>query len=245
MNAVIVWLTVRQLLGRRRTVLMLAFALMPLAVAIVVRAAADDVDPVEFTADALLGNLVIATLMPLIALVMGTAALGAEIDEGTAVYLLAKPIARWRIVVSKLVPAWLATAVIVGVSSAAAGAVAIEDGSDAGVVVGFTLASIAGALVYCAVFVWASVATSRALIGGLVYLFLWEGVITRLFTGTRVLSVRQYTLGLADLLTDTSREAFNARLDGVTALVLMVIVSTAAILLATRALERFEIGESA
>ena len=46
----------------------------------------------------------------------------------------------------------------------------------------------------------ASVFTNHSLIGGLIYVFLWEGVVTQLFTGTRYMSVRQYTLGLADLI---------------------------------------------
>ena len=36
--------------------------------------------------------------MPLVALIFGTAAIGSEIEDGTAVYLIVKPIPRWRIV---------------------------------------------------------------------------------------------------------------------------------------------------
>ena len=44
-------------------------------------------------AHVLLDGLVVTTLLPLAALVYGTAALGAEIEDGTAVYLLSKPVA--------------------------------------------------------------------------------------------------------------------------------------------------------
>ena len=43
--------------------------------------------------------------MPLVALILGTAALGSEIDDGTAVYLLIKPIPRWRIALAKILVA--------------------------------------------------------------------------------------------------------------------------------------------
>ena len=43
-----------------------------------------------------------------------------------------------------------------------------------------------------------SVVTSRALIAGLIYVFIWEGLVNGLFAGTRLLSVRHYTLGVAD-----------------------------------------------
>ena len=50
----------------------------------------------------LLEGLTVTTVLPLVALVYGTAALGAEIEDGTAVYLLAKPIPRSRIIFAKL-----------------------------------------------------------------------------------------------------------------------------------------------
>ena len=47
-------------------------------------------------------TLVIRTVLPLIALVFGTAAIGSEIEDGTVVFLLAKPIGRWRTALAKL-----------------------------------------------------------------------------------------------------------------------------------------------
>ena len=41
--------------------------------------------------------------MPLLALVFGTAALGSELEDGTAVYLMVKPMPRWRILLAKMV----------------------------------------------------------------------------------------------------------------------------------------------
>ena len=43
--------------------------------------------------------------MPLVALIIGTAALGSEIEDGTAVYLMIKPIPRWRIALAKIIVA--------------------------------------------------------------------------------------------------------------------------------------------
>ena len=44
-------------------------------------------------ADRVLDTLVVRTVMPLVALIVGTAAIGSEIEDGTAVYLMIKPIA--------------------------------------------------------------------------------------------------------------------------------------------------------
>ena len=43
--------------------------------------------------------------MPLVAVIFGTGALGSELDDGTVVYLLAKPVPR-DILLVKLVVAW-------------------------------------------------------------------------------------------------------------------------------------------
>ena len=45
-----------------------------------------------------LDGLVVRIVLPLVALVFGTAALGSELEDGTAVHLLTKPIRRWPIV---------------------------------------------------------------------------------------------------------------------------------------------------
>ena len=89
-----------------------------------------------------------------------------------------------------------------------------------------------------------SVVTSRALIAGLVYVFIWEGLINGLFAGTRLLSVRHYTLGVADIFVDLPRSVFDAKLGPVAAVVLMIAVGGGSVWYAIRRLQRFEIGES-
>ena len=67
-------------------------------------------------------------------------------------------------------------------------------------VVAFALACLAGGSAYAAAFVALSVFTSRALLVGLAYALIWEGVLSGLLEGTRFLSIRQATLGLAAAL---------------------------------------------
>ena len=245
MNRAIIGLTARQLLGKRRSLLLGAFALIPVGIALLYRFNGTQPDYVRWTANMLGSRLIVGTLLPIAALIFGTAALGSEFEDGTAVYLLSKPLPRSQVVLSKLLVAWLATAAVVVVAVLVAGAIAIRDIPEQGVLLGLSVAVVAGSLVYCCVFVFLSILTSRALITGLLYVFIWEGLVTALFSGTRVLSVRQYTIGLAKWLTNTSEQTFAAKLDGVEALVLMGIVSVIAALLAIRALRRWEIGESA
>src|SRR5262245_65391100 len=51
--------------------------------------------------NSVLDNLVVRTVLPLIALVFGTAVLGSELEDGTIVYLLTTPIRRARMALGK------------------------------------------------------------------------------------------------------------------------------------------------
>lgn len=244
MIAIIAALTLRQLAGRGRTVLMGILALLPVLLAAVYRLGGEDTDQAKWVAQVLLDGLVVTTLLPLAALVYGTAALGAEIEDGTAVYLLAKPVSRTRIILAKLLAAWTLTTATVLASALLAGAIGLAGAPGHGLLLGFGVGIVAGSLVYSALFVMLSVVTSRALIAGLVYVFVWEGLVNGLFAGTRVLSVRHYTLAIAGIFVDLPTSVFEAKLAPVAAVVLMTLFGGGSVWLAIRRLRRFEIGES-
>ena len=244
MNRSIVSLTARQLLGARRTLLLLLIALIPLVIATIRRFSGHDVDTAHWTASILLGQLVVGTLLPLGALIFGTAALGSEIEDGTAVYLLSKPIPRWQIVGSKLVVAWGATSLLVLVSTVASAVMSLESIGEGAILAGFVVAVIVGALVYCSLFMLLSILTSRALIVGLLYVFIWEGVLTRLFGGLRIFSVRKYALGVADQMITAPSSVFKSDLNGGEAIVLSLAVTALTFVYASKRLSRWEIGES-
>jgi len=243
MNSAIFVLTLRQLLGKRRALFMIALAALPLLAAVIFRLADAEMTPQRWAAEHLFEGLIVTIVLPLITLVFGTTALGMEIEDGTVVYLLAKPLRRFDVISAKLAAAWLPAALLLLLSTLVSASVALGGGNSS-MVIGFAVAVVLGSLAYCSVFMAASVFTNHSLIGGLIYVFLWEGVMTQLFTGTRYISVRQYTLGVADLIADTSRRVFEADLNGIAALVLMAIVSTAAVALAVRRLGRFEMSSS-
>ena len=241
MSTAILTLTLRQLAGQRRALLMLGLAALPVLMAVIFRIGEPDVSHHRWVANVLLKGFIVTAILPLCTLVFGTTALGAEIEDGTAVYLLFKPLPRSHVVGAKLGAAWFLAVLLVSLSTGVSATIALLGTGGASILVGFTVATVLGCFVYCCVFVLLSAVTSRALIGGLIYVFLWEGVVTELFTGTRMLSVRQYTLGVADLIANTSHHTFEANLGGVTALVLMAVVSVAAVGVAIQRLSRFEV----
>lgn len=243
MNEAIVTLTLRQVAGRKRVLLLLLGALLPVILAVVYRLSdPEEVTPQDFTANFLFIGLITFVLLPLTALVMGTSVLGGEIDDGTAVYLLSKPIPRYEIVFSKFVVSWLATLAVVVPAAVVSGAIALWGENADGIVAGFVLGVVAGAFAYTALFILLSIVTTRALIAGLVYVFVWEGVVTGLFSGTRSLSVREYSIAIADAFASIPGDS--VEMTAAQGVLLVAVVSVVATWLAVRRLEEFEIGEA-
>ena len=242
MNPTLIMVTLRQLLTRRRMALLLLLGGVLILVAVVYQLASPSGSAPRFAAG-LLDNFAVRALLPIVALLLGTGAIGSEIDDGTVVYILTKPIPRRTIVLTKLFVASAVAAPLTAVPTFVGGLIAAGSPAD-GMVVAFTLAVIIGTVLYCAVFLALSLVTSRALIFGLIYVLVWEGLLAGLFAGTRILSIREVTLALADALTDAS--TVTAQLDLLTALFVTAIVLAASVLLAINRLSAFEIrGETA
>jgi ABC-2 type transport system permease protein len=243
MNRTIAILTMRQLLGRRRTLLLAGLGGLMLLVAVVHGLSGETADATEWTTQ-LLATFGITTLLPLVALIIGTGAFGAEIDDGTIIHLLAKPVARWRIVVTKVVVATVLTALLTSLPIAVAALIA---GGERGpsLAIAFGAADLLGSVVYCALFLAAGLVTSRAFIVGLIYVLVWEGFLAALFAGTKTFSVRQGALAIADSIGDVG-DVLGDTLEPSTALIVAALAVAAALVIAVRRVSAFEIrGETA
>lgn len=225
--------TLRGLVGRRRTLLMLLLASIPILVGLLVRANRDGIDAVGGTLDA----LVVRIILPLIALVFGTAALGSELEDGTAVHLLTKPISRSTIVLAKATVAGSLTAALVVPSTAIAATLLARPDAGPGQTVALAVGALVGSYVYAAIFVALGVVTSRGLILGLGYALIWEGLLAGLMPGTQVFSVREYVRGIASALSPGVLES----LVGAAGFLYAVIALTVALVLAAYRLARFEV----
>jgi ABC-2 type transport system permease protein len=233
--ATIAAVTLRGLLGRRRTLLMLLLAGMPILLGLLVRVNDSEVSELGATLD----GFVVRIILPLIALVFGTAALGSELDDGTAVHYLTKPIDRWTIVLAKLLVAGTLTAAMVVPSTVLGGL--LMGGSESatmGVTFAFAIATLIGSYVYVAIFMVLSIITSRGLIIGLAYALIWEGVLGGLLPGTQIVSVREYLGGIA--MTLDSRALDESSVGGTGFAYVLVVVVLAAIIGSTR-LARYEV----
>jgi ABC-2 type transport system permease protein len=237
----IVGVTVRGVLGRRRSLLIVLLATVPVIIALIVRLSGGTSDAVGLTAD-LLDALIVRTILPLVALILGTAVLGSELEDGTAVFLLVKPIERWRIVAAKLAVAAGMTVGLVALVTLVTGLIVVAGRGGEEIVVAFTIAVAIGGVLYSALFVALSVVTGRALILGLAYILIWEGLLAGLLEGTQVLSIRQYTLAIARLLAGGDGQAIAVTLAGSVALVLSVVVFALSFVVASRRLASYEVS---
>ena len=230
--APIVEVTVRGLFGRRRIFLLALLAALPVLIGVLIRVAGGRPD-----ADRVLDTLVVRFVMPLVALIVGTTVIGSEIDDGTAVYLMVKPIARWRIVLSKALVAGGLTAALI-LPAVIVTAILLSRTDLATTLEAFTIACFFGGTAYAIAFLALSPVTSRAFRIGLAYVLIWEGVLASLLEGTKFLSIRQATLGIAAALgVDTPGEPLPQT---VSAAVLAVVIA-GGFMLASWRLARFEV----
>ena len=209
MTAALFVLSFRQALTRRKLAILVILALLPLGFAALTRS----LDP-SGGADGILNGvfdaLLLSIALPLIVMTLATGAFGNEIEDRTLSLLTTKPVPRSAIVLAKLA----ATIAVAGPLCAGVAALvtimALDDGAARGAAVGAAGALIAVAT-YASLFTWAGLVTTRALAFGLVYLLLWEALLSSVLDGLRYLSARNYALGTLVGLDDAAFSTFSER----------------------------------
>jgi ABC-2 type transport system permease protein len=196
-------LTLATLFGHRRGLLLFILPLVFLGLCVLLALTVDDKTGLQ---PAMLQQFGLAVILPLVALVAGTGAISTEIDDGSIVYLLSKPIKRSTIVLTKAIVA-LGVIVALGAVPIVLAGVVLDPGKTR-TAIAFGVGAVAAGLAYTAIFVALSVLTGNAVTIGLLYCLLWESVMGQYVDGAKVLSVQQWSLAvikhLADVPTLTS-----------------------------------------
>jgi len=136
-----------------------------------------------------INNFGIALLVPVASLVFASATLGDPNEDGTMVYLWLRPVSRAKIVAAAALSSFTVTWPVVTIPLLVA---ALAAGGGREVVLG-TLGGVTVAMVgYIGLFVALGLRVRRALIWGLLYIFIWEGFVATANTTAARLAVRSY-----------------------------------------------------
>jgi ABC-2 type transport system permease protein len=240
----IIWLTWRQLFARRRLYMAAVFSLTPLLVAGLFRIVVPDSESssVDFLTG-LIREFVIGTLLPLAAVVFGTSAFGGEVDDGTLVYLLAKPLPRWRVVVWKYVVAVLSTAAVMLPAVVLPWLAVRTADLPARVPLAYLAGLGVGCLLYCAIFLTLGLTTRRALVFGLLYIVAMEMVLSRSVIGTKSLSVREFSISVAQWAGEGAVTLAESVVSMTTVWTMGTVMLVGALALTMWRLRRYEVAE--
>jgi ABC-2 type transport system permease protein len=192
----VAYITFRGLFGRRRVLLLLPLPLLMIALAVICHGYG--VEPSQWGRAVIVG-LGFVVVLPVTSLIVGTGVLGSEVDDGTIVHILTKPLPRRDIIFAKLLVASVVSTISAVVPMFVVGTLA--DSASFGFAL--SVASAVGAVTYSALFLLLSLLSRRPVLLGLAYVLVWEGLLARFISGTRVLSIEQYVIALADHLHPT------------------------------------------
>lgn len=199
MNTVVASITYRAMLGRKRIWLLALLPVALIAFALLFRfiGGGDESVAVE-----LMKVFAIGTMLPLLGLIAGTGVIAPEIEDGTIIHLMSKPISRPVIALTKfavaaslmvafsVIPTYVAAYILIGTESGIAG--------------GFALGALFAGIAYAAVFLLLGVVSRHAVTIGVIYALVWEGLIGGYVPGARRFSIQQWAQSIADQVTTTA-----------------------------------------
>ncbi|MBO3130183.1 ABC transporter permease [Dermatophilus congolensis] len=185
MNRTIIRLAAASIVGQKRIWALVAFPLVLFAIAGIIRLVGSG-----DTSLSLLSNIAYPLMLPLVALLAANSTIGPEVEDGSVVYLLSKPVNRYVVVVSKFFVAWIVT-MIVGVLPLPLAAITLSlDFKD--IAVGWAVAGVLAGTAYTVLFVAASAYTRHAVSAGVLYVLMWEGTLGGFLQGVSWVSIRKW-----------------------------------------------------
>ena len=230
-------LTLRQLTGRARLAIMTVLAMMPVFIAVIMLRS-DDAPSVREFETGVLGAMLAGSIGPLIVLAIAAAAFANETDDRTLANLTLSPLARWQIVVPKLLASITIAGPFIAASAFATSYIAFL--GDARAVLAVTVASVVAVALYASAFTWLGLVTTQAIGLGLLYIVLWEGFFSGFVAGVRLLSIRHFAIALMHGL-DDRRFAFSSHPSLTVSVIIAVVVFAGFLFLAIRRVRRLDV----
>ena len=236
-------LSLRALTRGRRTLVIAVLLAVPALLAVAYVGSEAHPNGPKFAVQ-LIDLLFLPVLLPLIALLLATTALGGEVEDGTLIYLTLRPVSRLGLVVAKLLAATLVAAVLIEISVAVTYVIAANGSYEGRTLSALLLANLAGCLVYCSLFLLLGLfLPRRGLIVGFIYVLAWEGGAAAVSTALATLSVRRYLLSTlhAGLGASPLADLQHASVSGAVSLAVLSAMVCAGVALTTWRLRQMEL----
>ena len=230
-------LTLRQLAGTWRLVIMAVLAALP-ALLTMVMLSNDRAPSVQDFETAVLGAMLAGSIGPLVVLAIAAAAFANELEDRTLANLTLAPIPRWQLVLPKLLAAITLAAPFMLLSALATSWIAYL--GDPRAIVAVTLGTLAAVALYASGFVWLGLVTTQAIGIGLLYIVVWEGFVSGFVTGARLLSIRHTAIALMHAV-DPRLFAFDGHPGDVVAVIVTLLVLGTFFWLAVRRVRRMDV----
>ncbi|HEX6059858.1 MAG TPA: ABC transporter permease [Gemmatimonadaceae bacterium] len=229
-------LTLRQMSGRWRLLIMTVLAVLPVVVTLLVLRG--DAPSVREFETVVLGAMLAGSIAPLVVLAIGAPAFANEIEDRTLANLVLTPLPRWRIAVPKLLATLTISLPFIVTSALVTSHLAFL--GDATATLAVTAAAALAVALYASAFVWLGLVTTQAIGVGLLYVVLWEGFFAGFVNGVRLLSIRHHAIAFMHGL--DSRRFAGADHPGLTiVLVTSAVVIGGFLLLSVRRLRRMDV----
>lgn len=225
----------RQQLTTGRFALVAGFSILAIAVAVAIQR----VDAITRIEDSVgfISGYGLALMVPIVSLVLGSSTFGELVDDETLVYLWHRPVARWRLALAATMSA---STVAVPLTAVPLTASALISSGDSQTTWATALATSCAAFAYSALFVFVGLLLRRALIWGLVYLFIWELFVASIGGGSARLSIRTYPTSILARLTDVDIRLADSSVT--TGIVVSVLIGLVATVLTSVRLDRMDVA---
>ena len=179
----------------------------------------------------------LALVLPVATLIFASASFGDLAEDQTLVYLWLRDIPRWRLAASAMLSTLTIVIPLVALPLIATAAAARLDGD---AIVASVIATIIGALAYTGAFTALGLRAKRALVWGLLYIFIWEQFIARAGHGIRRFALSAYTRSVLSKVSGIP--VTDADISSFYAVAIPIIVGAIAFAYVSRRLDRHDVA---